>query len=125
MRIIQRLFIQILSLKYTKNAPSLKSCWQSIDFIVLWAFDMTLQIKNLTKVYGQQHAVNDISFTVGTGEIVGFLGPNGAGKSTTMKISTSYLPPTSGEVLVDGMNVADNPIGVKKITGYLPEHNPL
>ena len=125
MRIIQRLFIQILSLKYTKNAPSLKSCWQSIDFIVLWAFDMTLQIKNLTKVYGQQHAVNDISFSVGTGEIVGFLGPNGAGKSTTMKISTSYLPPTSGEVLVDGMNVADNPIGVKKITGYLPEHNPL
>ncbi len=86
---------------------------------------MTLQIRKLTKVYGQQHAVNDISFSVGTGEIVGFLGPNGAGKSTTMKISTSYLPPTSGEVLVDGINVVENPIGVKKITGYLPEHNPL
>jgi ABC-2 type transport system ATP-binding protein len=86
---------------------------------------MTLQIRNLTKVYGQQSAVNGISFQVGMGEIVGFLGPNGAGKSTTMKISTGYLPPTSGTVLVDGMDVLDNPIAVKKITGYLPEHNPL
>lgn len=86
---------------------------------------MTLQISNLTKIYGQQRAVNGISFEVAKGEIVGFLGPNGAGKSTTMKISTSYLPPTSGQVLVDGLNVVENPIGVKKITGYLPEHNPL
>jgi ABC-2 type transport system ATP-binding protein len=86
---------------------------------------MTLKISNLTKIYGQQHAVNAISFEVAKGEIVGFLGPNGAGKSTTMKIATGYLPPTSGQVLVDGINVAENPIGVKKITGYLPEHNPL
>lgn len=86
---------------------------------------MTLQIRNLTKIYGQQRAVNAISFTVHTGEIVGFLGPNGAGKSTTMKISTSYLPPTSGQVLVDNLDVVENPIAVKKITGYLPEHNPL
>lgn len=86
---------------------------------------MTLQIRNLTKIYGQQRAVNAISFSVNTGEIVGFLGPNGAGKSTTMKISTSYLPPTSGQVLVDGLDVVENPIAVKKVTGYLPEHNPL
>lgn len=86
---------------------------------------MTLQIRNLTKVYGQQHAVNGISFEVGKGEIVGFLGPNGAGKSTTMKISTGYLPPTSGQVSVNGIDVVDSPLAVKKITGYLPEHNPL
>lgn len=86
---------------------------------------MTLQIRNLTKVYGQQRAVNGISFEVGTGEVVGFLGPNGAGKSTTMKISTGFLPPGSGQVLVDGVDVVENPIAVKKITGYLPEHNPL
>ncbi|HEX5170366.1 MAG TPA: gliding motility-associated ABC transporter ATP-binding subunit GldA [Cyclobacteriaceae bacterium] len=86
---------------------------------------MTLQIRNLTKIYGQQRAVNSISFEVGTGEIVGFLGPNGAGKSTTMKISTGYLPPTSGQVLVDGIDVVDHALTIKKITGYLPEHNPL
>jgi ABC-2 type transport system ATP-binding protein len=86
---------------------------------------MTLKISNLTKIYGQQHAVNAISFEVAKGEIVGFLVPNGAGKSTTMKIATGYLPPTLGQVLVDGINVAENPIRVKKITGYLPEHNPL
>lgn len=100
-------------------------CRHSFDFIVLCRLNMTLQIRSLTKVYGQQHAVNGISFEVGKGEIVGFLGPNGAGKSTTMKISTGYLPPTSGQVLVNGMDVVDSPLAVKKITGYLPEHNPL
>ena len=86
---------------------------------------MSLQIKNLTKLYGQQKAVNEISFTVDEGEIVGFLGPNGAGKSTTMKIATCFLPPTSGQVHVAGYDVVEAPLQVKQITGYLPEHNPL
>ncbi len=86
---------------------------------------MSLLIENLVKEYGRQKAVNDISFTVNEGEIVGFLGPNGAGKSTTLKISTSYLPPTSGRVVVGGYDVASHPMEVKRITGYLPEHNPL
>ncbi|HNR74605.1 MAG TPA: gliding motility-associated ABC transporter ATP-binding subunit GldA [Cyclobacteriaceae bacterium] len=86
---------------------------------------MSLQVSNLTKIYGQQKAVNNISFAVQPGEIVGFLGPNGAGKSTTMKISTGYMPPTSGQVLVNGMNVTTQSLQVRKIMGYLPEHNPL
>src|SRR5688572_31299961 len=86
---------------------------------------MSLRLQNLTKIYGSQKAVNDISFEIKAGEIVGFLGPNGAGKSTTMKIATCYLPPTSGEVWVGGFNVVERPMEVKKITGYLPEHNPL
>ncbi len=86
---------------------------------------MSLYINNLTKIFGQQKAVDDISFKVEQGEIVGFLGPNGAGKSTTMKIATSFLPPTSGQVLVCDLNVTTHPIEVKKIIGYLPEHNPL
>jgi ABC-2 type transport system ATP-binding protein len=86
---------------------------------------MSLQIQHLTKVYGLQKAVNDISFSVKKGEIVGFLGPNGAGKSTTMKIATGYLSPTSGEVLVEGLDVTRQPRAIKQIIGYLPEHNPL
>ena len=86
---------------------------------------MSLQIINLTKVYGIQKALNNISFDVREGEIVGFLGPNGAGKSSTMKIATCYLPPTSGRVLVGGFDVVEQPMKVKRITGYLPEHNPL
>lgn len=86
---------------------------------------MTLQIKNLTRLYGQQRAVDNISFEIARGEIVGFLGPNGAGKSTTMKIATTYLPPTSGTVLVGGLDVTQHPQEVKRIIGYLPEHNPL
>lgn len=86
---------------------------------------MSLQIQQLTKIYGQQKAVDAISFSVNEGEIVGFLGPNGAGKSTTMKIATGYLPPTSGKVWVDGLDVEENPLLVKKMIGYLPEHNPL
>lgn len=86
---------------------------------------MSLIVQDLTKIYGQQIAVNNISLTVNEGEIVGFLGPNGAGKSTTLKIATGYLPPTSGQVIVGGFDVGANPMAVKKITGYLPEHNPL
>lgn len=86
---------------------------------------MSLRIHHLTKIYDQQKAVDDISFEVTKGEIVGFLGPNGAGKSTTMKIATGYLPPTSGEVVVGEFDVVENPLAVKRIIGYLPEHNPL
>jgi ABC-2 type transport system ATP-binding protein len=86
---------------------------------------MSIEVKNLLKVYGDQKAVNDISFKVGKGEIVGFLGPNGAGKSTTMKIITGYLEKTSGEAFVCGMNVADQPLETKKKIGYLPELNAL
>jgi ABC-2 type transport system ATP-binding protein len=86
---------------------------------------MSLHIKHLTKIYGQQKALDNISFSLGDGEIVGFLGPNGAGKSSTMKIATGYLPPTSGQVLVDGLDVVEQSLAVKRITGYLPEHNPL
>jgi ABC-2 type transport system ATP-binding protein len=86
---------------------------------------MSLQVTGLTKVYGTQRAVNSISFTVNKGEIVGFLGPNGAGKSTTMKIATGLIPPTEGGVMVAGLDVQSQPLAVKKIIGYLPEHNPL
>jgi ABC-2 type transport system ATP-binding protein len=86
---------------------------------------MSIQIKDLTKIYGEQKALNSISFSVEEGSIVGFLGPNGAGKSTTMKIATCFLPPTSGEVRVGGLDVATHSMKIKKMTGYLPEHNPL
>ena len=86
---------------------------------------MSIQITHLTKLFGRQKAVDDISFSVNEGEITGFLGPNGAGKSTTMRIITGFLPPSEGEVMVEGERVADNPMQVKKKIGYLPEHNPL
>src|SRR5579859_296744 len=86
---------------------------------------MSLNIQNLTKIYGKQKAVNDISFSIGKGEIVGFLGPNGAGKSTTMKVATGFVSPTSGTVTVGGFDVVEQPMQVKRIIGYLPEHNPL
>ena len=86
---------------------------------------MSVEVKNLTKIYGTQRAVDDISFSVKSGEIVGFLGPNGAGKSTTMKIATCYLPPSSGQVTVSGFDVEENPVEVRRHVGYLPEHNPL
>ena len=84
-----------------------------------------IEIKNLTKRYGQIHAVNDISLTIKKGEILGFLGPNGAGKSTTMNILTGYLSPTSGTVTIDGFDIMDSPREAKKLIGYLPELPPL
>ena len=85
-----------------------------------------LKVENLTKTYGEQIAVNHISFEVAKGEIVGFLGPNGAGKSSTLKMITCFLPPTSGNVLIeDKYSILENPMEVKKRIGYLPEHNPL
>lgn len=102
---------------------------------ILWSTDyespkpqkrkVSIIVRELTKVYGQQKAVNQISFAVNPGEIVGFLGPNGAGKSTTMKIATGYLLPTSGTVEVAGYDVVAHSREVRKRIGYLPEHNPL
>jgi len=86
---------------------------------------MAITVRNLTKVYGHEKAINDISFDVKTGEILGFLGPNGAGKTTTMKIITCYMPPTSGTVDVDGYSIADRSLEVRRKIGYLPEMNPL
>ncbi|NJE12945.1 ABC transporter ATP-binding protein [Thermococcus sp. LS2] len=80
-----------------------------------------IEVENLTKKFGDKVAVDEISFRVYDGEIYGLLGPNGSGKSTTMKILAGILKPTSGKVLVEGINVAKNPIEVKKIVGYVPE----
>lgn len=86
---------------------------------------MSIEVSRLTKIYGTQKAVSDLSFSIGKGEIVGFLGPNGAGKSTTMKMITGYLSPDSGLVRVAGLPVKEQPIAIKKKIGYLPEANPL
>ena len=86
---------------------------------------MSIAVRNLTKLYGDEKAVNDISFDVKTGEILGFLGPNGAGKTTTMKIVTCYMPQTAGSVEVDGLNTLDYSLEVRRKIGYLPELNPL
>lgn len=86
---------------------------------------MSIIVNSLSKVYGNQKAVDEISFSVKEGEILGFLGPNGAGKSTTMKIATGFLPPTGGSVTVGGFDVIEKPLEVKRIVGYLPENNPL
>lgn len=86
---------------------------------------MSIVVENLTKKYGEQKAVNDISFEIKTGEVVGFLGPNGAGKSTTMKMITCYMAPTSGDVRLDDFSILSHPEEIKRKIGYLPENNPL
>ena len=86
---------------------------------------MSIEVSNLLKVYGEQKAVNNISFKINKGEIVGFLGPNGAGKSTTIKILTGYLQQTAGTAFVCGINVSNQPLETKKKIGYLPEANAL
>ncbi len=86
---------------------------------------MSIEVKELTRLYGVQKAIDRISFSVGRGEIVGFLGPNGAGKSTTMKILTGCLKPSQGQAFLNGVDVNAFPLQTKKMTGYLPESNPL
>ena len=86
---------------------------------------MSIVVENLTKKYGEQKAVNDISFEIKTGEVVGFLGPNGAGKSTTMKMITCFMAPTSGDIRLDELSIHANQESIKQKIGYLPEHNPL
>ncbi|HLU92596.1 MAG TPA: ATP-binding cassette domain-containing protein [Membranihabitans sp.] len=86
---------------------------------------MSIKVENLTKYYGEQKAVDHISFEIRTGEVIGFLGPNGAGKSTTMKMMTGYMAPTEGTVIIEGIDVSVDPLKIKKKIGYLPENNPL
>lgn len=86
---------------------------------------MSVIVKNLSKEYGTQKAVNDISFEAKKGEVLGFLGPNGAGKTTTMKIISCYIPQSNGAATVCGFDVNDDPMEVRRKIGYLPEHNPL
>lgn len=86
---------------------------------------MSIQVEQLTKFYGNQKAVDSISFEINPGEVVGFLGPNGAGKSTTMKIITCFIPQTSGSAVVCGHDVSRNPMEARRQIGYLPENNPL
>jgi len=86
---------------------------------------MSIEVKNLTKIYGSQRAVDNVSFTAKEGEILGFLGPNGAGKSTTMKIATGFLSATEGSVKVAGFDIGEQELESRKHIGYLPEHNPL
>lgn len=86
---------------------------------------MSIEVNHLFKYYGEQAAVQDISFNVAAGEIVGFIGPNGAGKSTTMKIITGFIPSSSGDVKVCGMPVNEDSMQTRQLIGYLPEHNPL
>lgn len=84
-----------------------------------------IALENVSKSFGPTVAVDDASFTVDRGEIVGFLGPNGAGKSTTMRLITNYLEPDAGAVLIDGTDVREDPVGARRRIGYLPENNPL
>jgi len=86
---------------------------------------MSIQVKDLTKIYGAQKAIDQISFEIETGEIVGFVGPNGAGKSTTMKILTGFIPPTSGNAKINTLDLIENSLEIRKHIGYLPENNPL
>ena len=86
---------------------------------------MSIEVQNISKTYGAQKALDNISFSIKKGEIVGFLGPNGAGKSTTMKILNGFIKATEGTAFVNGINVVENPIEAKHHIGYLAEHNPL
>ncbi len=86
---------------------------------------MSISIQNVTKYYGNQCVLNNINFSIKSGEIVGFLGPNGAGKSTTMKSITGFIPYDSGSIKVCNLEVKDHPLDIKRMIGYLPEHNPL
>jgi ABC-2 type transport system ATP-binding protein len=86
---------------------------------------VSVKVEHLTKIYGLQKAVNDISFEAPKGQVLGFLGPNGAGKSTTMKVITCYIPPSEGKVQVSGHDVGEEAMEVRKKIGYLPEQNPL
>ena len=84
-----------------------------------------LEVRNLSKHYGSKQALNQVSFSIGRGEVVGFLGMNGAGKSTTMNILTGYLSASDGDVLIDGVDILTDPLRAKTKIGYLPEQPPL
>jgi len=86
---------------------------------------MSVETRQITKLFGKQKALDEVSFSINKGELVGFLGPNGAGKSTMMKIITGFLPPDSGEVVVNGQKIESKNLEIRKNIGYLPENNPL
>ena len=86
---------------------------------------MSIEVNNISKSYGEQKALNEISFKIEKGEIVGFLGPNGAGKSTTMNILCGVLNQTKGNIFIDGINLKENPVEAKKLIGFLPQTPPL
>lgn len=108
-----------------KALPLCKPALSTFFILLLTINYMSIQVEQLTKVYGAQKALDSISFSVKPGEILGFLGPNGAGKSTTMKILTGYIPQSSGKASVCGFDVAEQSIDVRRHIGYLPELNPL
>ncbi|MEJ2594555.1 MAG: gliding motility-associated ABC transporter ATP-binding subunit GldA [bacterium] len=85
----------------------------------------TIELEGITKLYGQQKALDNVSLKIDRGEVVGLLGPNGAGKSTMMKILTSFLPPTSGRAAINGLDVETSSLEIRRLVGYLPENNPL
>lgn len=118
--------------KFTKKLNNKNHINLNLSFKVLLLFiifvenkNMSIEVKNITKTYGTQKALDNVSFSVKKGEIVGFLGPNGAGKSTLMKILTTYLTADEGEATVNGYDVTSAQKKVQKSVGYLPEHNPL
>lgn len=86
---------------------------------------MSIKVSGISKLYGEQKALDDVSFTVNTGEVVGFIGPNGAGKSTMMKIITGYIPQSRGDVWVNDLNTLEHGLEIRRMIGYLPENNPL
>jgi ABC-2 type transport system ATP-binding protein len=118
--------------KSTKKVNNKNNINLNLSIIVLHLFiifvenkNMSIEVKNITKTYGTQKALDNVSFSVNKGEIVGFLGPNGAGKSTLMKILTTYLTADEGEATVNGFDVTTAQKNVQQSVGYLPEHNPL
>ena len=86
---------------------------------------MSIKVDKVTKLYGSQKALDEVSFQVERGQITGLLGPNGAGKTTLMRIITCLIPPTEGQVFVNNINTMEDPVAVRKMLGYLPENNPL
>ena len=86
---------------------------------------MSIRVRNITKIYGTQKAIDNVSFDAEVGEVIGLIGPNGAGKTTTMKILTGYMPQSEGQVEIFGHDIKTDDLEIKKLTGYLPEHNPL
>ena len=94
-------------------------------FAIKFISDMSVLVENITKLYGEQKALDSVSFEINKGEVVGLLGPNGAGKSTLMKVLSCFIPPSSGIASINGLDVIENSIEVRRLVGYLPEHNPL
>ena len=115
---------KVRSLKFKVDFVSRHFILCPLLFDILTLQIMSIIVENITKLYGQQKALDDVSFKIDAGEVVGLLGPNGAGKSTMMKIITCYIPPTSGQVTVNGFDIFDQSIEVRKRVGYLPENNP-